>query len=66
MVRLFLEHRLLLLDRADAIEYLSSSREAWKSQAEENELLGIADAEGGADDDAEDEKNAWMLRSMLD
>jgi len=45
-----------VLDRADAIEYLSSSREAWKSQAEENELLRIADADGGADDDAEEEK----------
>lgn len=45
-----------VLDRADAIEYLSSSREAWKSRAEENELLKIADADGGADDDAEAEK----------
>lgn len=45
-----------VLDRADAIEYLSSSREAWKSQADEKELLRIADADGGADDEAEEEK----------
>lgn len=45
-----------VLNREDAIEYLSSSREAWKSQAEENELLGITGAGGGADDDAEEAK----------
>ncbi len=45
-----------VLDRADAIEYLSSSREAWKSQAEENLLLGIAEPAGDADGDEEEEK----------
>ena len=45
-----------VLERADAIEYLSSSREAWKSQAEERALLGVADVDGDADDDAEEEK----------
>lgn len=45
-----------VLKRADAVEYLSSSREAWKSQAETNKLLGIADATADADDDAEEEK----------
>ena len=45
-----------VLNREDAIEYLSSSREAWKSQTEESELLGIADADGGADDDDEEEE----------
>lgn len=44
-----------VLDRADAVEYLSNSREAWKSQAEEDRLLGAA-ADGEAGDDAEEEK----------
>ncbi len=44
-----------VLDRADAIEYLSNSREAWKSQAEENALLGIAEADGEVDDAQEEE-----------
>ncbi len=44
-----------VLKRADAIEFLSSSREAWKSQAEENLLLGISEpAEDG--DEEEEEK----------
>ncbi|MDA7418076.1 DEAD/DEAH box helicase [Xenophilus arseniciresistens] len=43
-----------VLERADAIEYLSSSREAWKSQAEENLRLGIADPPADADDEEEE------------
>ncbi|WP_291475375.1 DEAD/DEAH box helicase [Acidovorax sp.] len=43
-----------VLERADAIEYLSSSREAWKSQVEENLRLGIAEPAGA--DDEEEEK----------
>lgn len=42
-----------VLARADAIEYLSSSREAWKSQAEENLRLGIAEPAGADDEDEE-------------
>lgn len=42
-----------VLERADAIEYLSSSREAWKSQAEENLRLGIAEPPADADDEEE-------------
>lgn len=43
-----------VLERADAIEYLSSSREAWKSQAEENLRLGIAEPPADADDEEEE------------
>ncbi len=42
-----------VLDRADAIEYLSNSREAWKSAAEEKALLG---AGAPADSDEADEE----------
>lgn len=42
------------MKRADAIEYLSSSREAWKSQAEENLLLGISEPAGDADEEQEE------------
>jgi hypothetical protein len=42
-----------VLGRADAIEYLSSSREAWKSQAEENLRLGIAEPAGAEDEQEE-------------
>jgi predicted heme/steroid binding protein len=45
-----------VLGRADAVEYLSSSREAWKSQAEENMLLGIVAPAGDVDEDADEEK----------
>ena len=44
-----------VLDRGDAIEYLSNSREAWKSKAEEDQLLADA-ADGEAGEDAEEEK----------
>lgn len=43
-----------VLKRADAIEYLSNSRDAWKSRAEENVLLGIVDPSGDADDEEEE------------
>lgn len=45
-----------VLERADAIEYLSNSREAWKSQAEDNLLLGIAEPPRDADEVEDEEK----------
>ena len=45
-----------VLDRSDAVEYLSNSRGAWRSQTEEDMLLGLAGPAGDADDDAEEDK----------
>jgi hypothetical protein len=44
-----------VLERPNAIEYLSNSREAWRSKAEQKVLLGTGTPAAGADD-AEEEK----------
>lgn len=54
-----------VLKRADAIEYLSSSREAWRSQAEENLLRGISEPAGEGDEEEEAEKIEEEPKSHL-
>ncbi|MBC7703453.1 MAG: DEAD/DEAH box helicase [Rhodoferax sp.] len=58
-----------VLDRADAIEYLSNSREAWRSKAEQAVLLGTGSPTAGADDaeeEAIDEEPMSHLVEKLD
>lgn len=58
-----------VLDRADAIEYLSNSREAWRSKAEQAVLLGTGTPTAGADDAEEetiDEEPMSHLVEKLD
>lgn len=55
-----------VLKRADAIEYLSSSREAWKSQSEENLLLGISEPAGDGDEEEkiEEEPMSHLIEKL--
>lgn len=58
-----------VLDRADAIEYLSNSREAWRSRAEQAVLLGTGTTTADADDAEEetiDEEPMSHLIEKLD
>ncbi len=58
-----------VLDRADAIEYLSNSREAWRSKAEQAVLLGTGTTTADADDAEEetiDEEPMSHLVEKLD
>jgi len=43
-----------VLKRADAIEYLSNSRDAWKSRADANVQLGVVDPSGEAEEEEEE------------
>ena len=55
-----------VLKRADAIEYLSSSREAWKSQAEENLLLGISEPVGDGDEEEEEKIEEEPMSHLIE
>lgn len=55
-----------VLERADAIEYLSSSREAWKSQAEENLLLGISEPAGDGDEEEEEKIEEEPMSHLIE
>ncbi|MFC7409942.1 DEAD/DEAH box helicase [Hydrogenophaga atypica] len=55
-----------VLKRADAIEYLSSSREAWKSQAEENLLLGIFEPAGDGDEEEEEKIEEEPMSHLIE
>ena len=55
-----------VLKRADAIEYLSSSREAWKSQSEENLLLGISEPAGDGDEEEEEKIEEEPMSHLIE
>lgn len=55
-----------VLDRADALEFLANSRDAWKSKAEEDVLVGTGAGDPDADDDEEEKIDEEPLSHLVE